>query len=111
MAVDTEHMIQLIAKQADDKGLGVCSAPKQDCRLAAAEHTHLKTTVRRFQELSRAPLPHSEPSLNDGVILNITPLSELVPWKEDKKYWNELIEGRHAWSAIGKQLRQKGRVK
>mgnify|MGYP001233313280 FL=1 len=27
--------------------------------------------------------------LNDGVILNIAPLWELVPWKEPQKYWEE----------------------
>ncbi|HUY31320.1 MAG TPA: hypothetical protein VMV69_00960 [Pirellulales bacterium] len=29
------------------------------------------------------------PDLNDGVVLNIAPLWELVPWKEAKKYWQE----------------------
>jgi hypothetical protein len=49
--------------------------------------------------------------LNDGVVLNIAPLYELVPWKEAKSYWNELIAGEYEWSSIGKQLREKGLVK
>jgi len=42
--------------------------------------------------------------LNDGVILNIAPLWELVPWKEPQKYWEELKEGKYSWSHIASQL-------
>jgi hypothetical protein len=52
-----------------------------------------------------------EPDLNDGVILNIAPLWELVPWKEAKATWDELLAGKYEWSAVGKQLREKGAVK
>lgn len=52
-----------------------------------------------------------EPDLNDGVVLNIAPLWELVPWKEAKSYWEELLEGKYEWSSMGKLLRAKGLVK
>ncbi len=68
--------------------------------------------LRDFEDkLRRAADLHLEPDLNDGVVLNIAPLHELVPWKEAENYWEELLEGRYEWSAIGKQLRQKGLVK
>jgi hypothetical protein len=68
--------------------------------------------LRDFEDkLRRAANLHLEPDLNDGVVLNIAPLHELVPWKEAKKYWDELMEGKYEWSSIGKQLRQKGLVK
>ncbi|WP_437193268.1 BREX-1 system adenine-specific DNA-methyltransferase PglX [Planctomicrobium sp. SH527] len=68
--------------------------------------------LRDFEDkLRRAANLHLEPDLNDGVVLNIAPLHELVPWKEAKKYWNELMEGQYEWSSIGKQLREKGLVK
>lgn len=68
--------------------------------------------LRDFEDrLRRAANLHLEPDLNDGVVLNIAPLHELVPWKEAKKYWGELMEGQYEWSSIGKQLRQKGLVK
>ena len=41
----------------------------------------------------------------------VAPLWQLVPWKEAKNYWDELLKGEYEWSSIGKQLRQKGLVK
>jgi hypothetical protein len=68
--------------------------------------------LRDFEDkLRRAANLHLLPDLNDGVVLNIAPLWELVPWKEAKSYWEELLKGEYEWSSIGKQLRQKGLVK
>jgi hypothetical protein len=67
--------------------------------------------LRDFHDkLRRAADLHLEPDLNDGVVLNIAPLWELVPWNEAKTYWEELLAGKYEWSSIGKQLRQKGLV-
>ncbi len=59
-------------------------------------------------KLRRVANLHLEPDLNDGVVLNIAPLWELVPWGEAKKYWEELLAGKYEWSSISKQLRAKG---
>jgi hypothetical protein len=68
--------------------------------------------LKDFEEkLRQAAELHLEPDLNDGVVLNIAPLWQLVPWKEAKNYWDELLKGEYEWSSIGKQLRQKGLVK
>jgi hypothetical protein len=70
------------------------------------------TELRDFEDkLRRVANLHLEPDLNDGVILNIAPLRELVPWKEAKSYWDDLMDGKYEWSSIGKQLREKGLVK
>jgi len=68
--------------------------------------------LRDFEDkLRRAANLHLQPDLNDGVVLNIAPLHELVPWNEAQSYWEELLKGEYAWSSIGNQLRQKGLVK
>ncbi|HPU07217.1 MAG TPA: BREX-1 system adenine-specific DNA-methyltransferase PglX, partial [Thermogutta sp.] len=55
-------------------------------------------------KLRRAADLHITPDVNDGVILNIAPLWELVPWQEPKKYWEALQEGKYDWAHIAMQL-------
>jgi hypothetical protein len=55
-------------------------------------------------KLCRAADLHITPDLNDGVALNIAPLWELVPWKEAKRYWEELHEGKYDWAHIALEL-------
>lgn len=72
----------------------------------------LVSEVQDFHDkLKRVADLYLEPDLNDGVILNIAPLRELVAWPEAKKYWTELTQGKYEWSSVGQQLRQKGYVK
>jgi hypothetical protein len=61
--------------------------------------------------LQRAADLNLVPDLDDGVVLTMAPLWELVPWKEPKIYWDELLKGKYEWSSIGKQLREKGLVR
>jgi hypothetical protein len=72
----------------------------------------LLTELEDFRDkLRRAADLGLEPDLNDGVVLNIAPLWELVPWREARQYWEELLAGKYEWSSIGNQLREKGLVK
>jgi len=61
--------------------------------------------LKDFEErLRRVANLHLDFDLNDGVILNMAPLWELVPWNEPKKYWEELQEGKYDWAHIAYQL-------
>ena len=51
-----------------------------------------------------------DPDLDDGVILNVAPLHQVVPWKEAKKFWDELCAGKYPWSTISRHLKDKGLV-
>ena len=76
------------------------------------EQEDLLREVMGFRDkLQNAASYNLEPDLNDGVVLNIAPLHELVPWKETEKYWKELMKGEYEWSSISQQLRQRGEIK
>jgi hypothetical protein len=72
------------------------------------QETLLSELLDFRDKLKRAADLHLDPDFNDGVVLNIAPLWELVPWAEAKKYWNELLEGKYEWSSVSRQLREKG---
>lgn len=39
-----------------------------------------------------------DPDIDDGVILNMAPLYEIIPWTEPKKFWKELQDGKFDWA-------------
>ncbi|WIG59037.1 MAG: hypothetical protein OJF49_001784 [Ktedonobacterales bacterium] len=72
----------------------------------------LLADLREFHDaLDRAARHYLTPDLNDGVLLNIAPFCEVIPWKEAKAAWQQLLTGKYDWSSIGQQLRAKGYVK
>ena len=105
----TSHLETLRSKKA-----AAGDAAKEAKRIAneVEWQEEFLSELRDFEDkLRRVANLHLEPDLNDGVVLNIASLHELVPWKEAKGYWEELLAGKYEWSYIGKQLRQKGLVK
>jgi hypothetical protein len=39
-----------------------------------------------------------EPERDDGVVVNLAPLRELVPWGEPEKVWKKLAAGDYDWA-------------
>jgi len=107
--LEEEHLKTLRA-QRGTFGTGGRQAKELDQAMERQEDLLIELEDFR-DKLRRAADLGLEPDLNDGVVLNIAPLWELVPWNEAKKYWQELLEGKYEWSSIGKQLRAKGLVK
>jgi hypothetical protein len=97
--------------EARRRSAGTGGREAKQAEKAVEKQEELLTDLREFRDrLDRAAKLHLRPDLNDGVVLNIAPLHELVPWKEAKSKWNELLSGKYEWSSIGKQLREKGIV-
>jgi hypothetical protein len=104
-----ENRLGELRSQTSAAGESGKRAKKLDREIETQEDLLLE--LRDFEEkLRKVADLHLVPDLNDGVVLNIAPLRELVPWKEARKYWNDLLDGKYAWSSIGKQLREKGLV-
>ncbi len=61
--------------------------------------------------LDRIALLNLPPDLNDGVVIGIAPLWELVPWKEAQKTWEKLVRGEYGWSTMAQQMRERGLIK
>jgi hypothetical protein len=107
--LEERHLDEL---KAAKQQAGTTGAEARRAALAVERQDALLADLREFRDaLDRAARHYLTPDLNDGVLLNIAPLWEVVPWKEAKAAWGQLTAGKYAWSSIGKQLREKGHVK
>jgi len=70
--------------------------------------TEVTTFRNKLDEIALRQLP---PDHNDGVIISIAPLWEVVPWKHAEKMWRELVAGKYEWSTMAQQMHQRGLVK
>lgn len=105
--LEAQRLSDLQSVAADLKG-----APRRAQERALAAQADLVDEIKTFQKtIDRIARLDLHPDLNDGVLLNIAPLYELVPWKEAQKAWADLLDGKYAWSSISQQLRAKGLVK
>ena len=107
-----EYETRLAEMQSELKNAGTGGAAVKKLEKAVEKQELFVGELSDFKEkLERAASLFLEPDLDDGVVLSIAPLHDLVPWKEAGAYWDELLEGKYEWSSIGKQMREKGMVK
>ena len=72
----------------------------------------LVAEVTAFRDqLDRIALLNLPADLNDGVVISIAPLRELVPWKEGQKTWERLVAGEYEWSTMSRQMSERGLVR
>lgn len=105
-----ENLVAELRKGRDGAGTGA-ERRRLDKELEKQE-SFLAELIDFREKLERAARFYVEPDrfdpdLNDGVVLNIAPLWELVPWAEAKRYWDELSSGKYEWSSIGRQFKRR----
>lgn len=115
----TMHLLPKITREerrleelvAAKQQAGASGSDARRAALAVERQQALLTDLREFRAaLDRAAKLYLTPDLNDGVLLTIAPLWEVLPWKEAKTAWQQLTAGKYDWSSIGRQLREKGLV-
>jgi hypothetical protein len=73
---------------------------------------NLVAEVAAFRDrLDAVALMNLKPDLNDGVLICIAPLWNLVPWREAKRLWEKLVAGEYEWSSMARQMCERGLVK
>ena len=105
-----ERRLEDLRKEREQSGTGGAVVKKMEKEIDGQE-AFISELHDFVEKLERAASLNLIPEHDDGVVLTIAPLRELVPWSEPKNYWDELIEGKYAWSSIGKQLAEKGLVR
>ena len=85
---------------------------RRDAERAVERQEALIAELEEFRKtLERVALLGLTVDHDDGVLLSIAPLHELVPWKPAKQAWDELVAGKYEWSTMSKQMREKGLVR
>ncbi len=105
-----ERRLEDLRKEREQSGTGGAAVKKLEKEIDGQE-AFISELHDFVEKLERAANLNLIPEHDDGVVLTIAPLRELVPWNEPKNYWDELIEGKYEWSSIGKQLAEKGLIK
>ncbi|MFB6286291.1 MAG: hypothetical protein ABEK03_06920, partial [Candidatus Bipolaricaulia bacterium] len=102
---------RLSDRKAAREAADASSAEAKRLEREIADQEDFLNELEDFEERLRRVADLNPPfDRDDGVVLNVAPLHELVPWNEAEKRWTELIEGKYEWSAIGAQLREQGWV-
>jgi len=88
-------------KSAEGRAKKMLEKDLEDLETKLLDLEAFEAAIRRVLEQrdERGETVGWAPEIDDGVILNLAPLRELMPsWKEPEKFWQELDEGKYDWS-------------
>lgn len=86
------------------------TARKQHERQIGQQQKLVDELVSFGKTLDKIGVSKLPPDLNDGVLISIAPLHELVPWKEAEKTWHELVAGQYTWSTMSQQMARRNLI-
>jgi hypothetical protein len=99
------------ASGGDERG-GLSGSARRRREREVERQQKLVAEVTEFRDrLDRVALLNLPPDLNDGVVISIAPLWELVPWKEAQRTWEKLVAGEYSWSTMAQRMQEQGLVK
>ena len=91
---------------------GLAGAARRQRERDIERQARLAAEVTAFRDrLDRVARLNLTPDANDGVLLSMAPLRELVPWPEARRAWDSLVAGQYAWSTMSRQMRDHGLVR
>ena len=88
-------------KSAEGRAKKLLEKDLEDLETNLLDLEAFEAAIRRVleQKDERGETVGWAPEIDDGVILNLAPLRELMSsWKEPEKFWQELDEGKYDWS-------------
>jgi hypothetical protein len=110
LALEEGRLAEVLGERANQAGDDPRARREIEKRIEASEAFILEVTAFR-DELRRVADLGLVVDHDDGVLLSIAPLHNLVPWAPAKTAWNELVAGKYEWSSISQQMRARGLVK
>lgn len=93
--------VQTDKKSAEGRAKKLLEKDLDDLETKLLDLEAFEAAIRRVleQKNERGETVGWTPEIDDGVMLNLAPLRELMPsWKEPEKFWQELEEGKYDWS-------------
>lgn len=91
MRLEESNLDQLARRR---EAVGTAGREAKQLEKQLEKHESLIAELHDFHDkLKRAADLRLEPDLNDGVVLNIAPLCELVPWSESQEILGRAVTG------------------
>lgn len=103
-----EPKLNIVEERLREINSKLAFASERERRFVQGEKAKVEEILIDLQEFKSSLLKilelGYEPQIEDGIIVNIAPFKEVIPWREVQKYWNELESGNYDWSKMALKM-------